>query len=138
MLVMKSFASALGVRGFLAIGLALLVAAAGWRIHQLKGEVSELTAWQSGVVSETNDAMGLPPGKLEAGDVVPSLKVLRQTREAAAAMVQQGAERSARAATALRGAQDQAARYQRQAERIRNAAPATDCRTPREVLEADL
>jgi len=133
-----NFVRLIGVRGFLAIGLALVLAAAGWRIHQLKGDVRGLENWKTAVITETNDAMGLPPGKLVAEDVVPSLKVLRQTREASAGMVREGAERAARAADALKGAQDQAARYQRQADRIRGAAPATDCRTPREVLEADL
>lgn len=137
--MIKGIASAIGIRGFLAIGLAIVVATMAWKISSLSSKVEKLTTWQKTVTAETADAMGLDPkSATEPEGVVGSLKILRQYREAAERFAAEGLERSQRSADALEQQKSHSQRLSRQAAAIRAAAPATDCRTPQEVLDADL
>jgi Na+-translocating ferredoxin:NAD+ oxidoreductase RnfC subunit len=56
----------------------------------------------------------------------------------AARMVQEGIERTARRQQALKEQAPRSVASKRQADRIRAAAPTTNCKTAREVLDADL
>lgn len=141
--MLARIAAAIGVRGFVAIGLALVVLGMGWRIHSQAGKIHALESWQAGVLTETADALGVPPGKVQAGDVVPSLKQLRQAREAAEHFAAEGAAKILAGQRAVEQQAPRSKRLEQQAERIRAipapADPPIDgCTTSEEILHADL
>lgn len=134
---------AIGVRGFAAIGLAIVVLGMGWRINSQERKIHALESWQSGVVAETADALGVPPGKVRPDDVIPSLKQLRQAREAAEHFAAEGAARMLAGKQAVEQQAPRSERLERQADKIRAipapADPPMDgCTTSEEILHADL